>query len=99
MLPFKLLLYLLANHGHQRVSDKRQILHWKLYILKESRIYGEIGPGERVALSKLSIEKFERTGVPLRIAIDISIWSFQIQAGQGKEMSEHIPVEHLTYTK
>ncbi|ESZ92499.1 hypothetical protein SBOR_7124 [Sclerotinia borealis F-4128] len=46
-------------------------------------IYGEIGPGERVALSKISIEKFEKTGVPLRIAIDISIWSFQIQAGQG----------------
>ncbi|KAB8304788.1 hypothetical protein EYC80_004134 [Monilinia laxa] len=46
-------------------------------------IYGEIGPGERVALSKISIEKFEKTGVPLRIAIDISIWNFQIQAGQG----------------
>ncbi|KAI9648559.1 hypothetical protein NHQ30_003195 [Ciborinia camelliae] len=46
-------------------------------------IYGEIGPGERIALSKISIEKFEKTGVPLRIAIDISIWSFQIQAGQG----------------
>lgn len=48
-----------------------------------SRIYGEIGPGERVALSKLAIEKFEETGRPLRIAIDISIWQFQIQAGQG----------------
>jgi Holliday junction resolvase YEN1 len=47
------------------------------------RIYGEIGPGERVALSKLAIEKFEETGRPLRIAIDISIWQFQIQAGQG----------------
>ncbi|KAJ8066672.1 hypothetical protein OCU04_005716 [Sclerotinia nivalis] len=46
-------------------------------------IYGEIGPGERIALSKISIEKFEKTGVPLRIAIDISIWNFQIQAGQG----------------
>ncbi|ATZ49809.1 hypothetical protein BCIN_05g02140 [Botrytis cinerea B05.10] len=46
-------------------------------------IYGEIGPGERVALSKISIEKYERTGIPLRIAIDISIWNFQIQSGQG----------------
>ncbi|KAH8763400.1 hypothetical protein BGZ57DRAFT_1017914 [Hyaloscypha finlandica] len=46
-------------------------------------IYGEIGPGERVALSKLSIEKFEQTGRPLRIAIDVSIWQFQTQAGQG----------------
>jgi len=46
-------------------------------------IYGEIGPGERIALSKLAIEKFEETSRPLRIAIDISIWQFQIQAGQG----------------
>ncbi|TVY54088.1 Flap endonuclease GEN-like protein, partial [Lachnellula suecica] len=46
-------------------------------------IYGEIGAGERIALSKLAIEKFEQTGRPLRIAIDISIWQFQIQAGQG----------------
>ncbi|KAH8598272.1 hypothetical protein B0O99DRAFT_58312 [Bisporella sp. PMI_857] len=46
-------------------------------------IYGEIGPGKRVALSKLSIEKFIETGRPLRVAIDISIWQFQIQAGKG----------------
>ncbi|PQE25999.1 flap structure-specific endonuclease protein [Rutstroemia sp. NJR-2017a BBW] len=46
-------------------------------------IYGEIGPGDRASLVKLSIEKFERTGVPLRVAIDISIWNFQIQSGQG----------------
>ncbi|RAL67912.1 hypothetical protein DID88_008637 [Monilinia fructigena] len=51
--------------------------------IKGSNLW-EIGPGERVALSKISIEKFEKTGVPLRIAIDISIWNFQIQAGQGK---------------
>lgn len=48
-----------------------------------NRIYGEIGPGERISLSKLAIEKFEETGRPLRVAIDISIWQFQIQAGQG----------------
>ncbi|TVY47737.1 Flap endonuclease GEN-like protein [Lachnellula occidentalis] len=46
-------------------------------------IYGEIGGGERIALSKLAIEKFEQTRRPFRIAIDISIWQFQIQAGQG----------------
>ena len=34
-------------------------------------------------MSKLAIEKFEQTGRPLRIAIDVSIWQFQIQAGQG----------------
>jgi hypothetical protein len=47
------------------------------------RIYKEIGPGKRVALSKLALEKFEETGRPLRIAIDTSIWLFQIQASKG----------------
>ena len=46
-------------------------------------IYKEIGPGERTALSKLAVEHIERTGTPLRIAIDISIWQFQIQSGEG----------------
>lgn len=49
----------------------------------EKRIYGEIGPGERTALSKLAVESFEQTERPLRIAIDISIWQFQIQSGKG----------------
>lgn len=48
-----------------------------------SSIYPEIGPGRRVALSKLAADKFEETGRPLRIAIDISIWLFQIQASKG----------------
>lgn len=48
-----------------------------------SRIYGEIGPGERISLSKLAIDKYEETGRPLRVAIDVSIWQFQIRAGQG----------------
>ena len=46
-------------------------------------IYKEIGPGERTALSKLAVEHIEKTGRPLRIAIDISIWQFQIQSGEG----------------
>ncbi|KAH8820020.1 hypothetical protein F5884DRAFT_33930 [Xylogone sp. PMI_703] len=46
-------------------------------------IYQEIGPGERIALAKLAIEKLEQAGRPLRIAIDISIWQFQHQAGRG----------------
>ena len=51
------------------------------------RIYQEIGPGRRVALSKLAAEKFEETGRPLRIAIDVSIWLFQIQASKGEPPS------------
>ncbi|KAF2734290.1 hypothetical protein EJ04DRAFT_552823 [Polyplosphaeria fusca] len=46
-------------------------------------IYKEIGPGQRIALSKLAVEKFEKAGRPLRIAIDVSIWLFQIQASKG----------------
>ncbi|MCJ1335123.1 hypothetical protein MMC09_000389 [Bachmanniomyces sp. S44760] len=46
-------------------------------------IYAEIGPGERVALSKLAIQKLEKTGRPLKVAVDISIWQFQTQSGRG----------------
>ena len=46
-------------------------------------IYKEIGPGERTALSKLAVEHIEKIGDPLRIAIDISIWQFQIRSGEG----------------
>ncbi|GME37154.1 DNA repair protein [Neofusicoccum parvum] len=46
-------------------------------------IYKEIGPGDRIALLKLAVEKFEQTGRPLRIAIDTSIWLFQIQSSKG----------------
>ncbi|KAI9823355.1 MAG: hypothetical protein M1819_001363 [Sarea resinae] len=46
-------------------------------------IFGEIGPGQRIALSKLAVETYERLGRPLRVAVDISIWQFQIQSGQG----------------
>ena len=34
-------------------------------------------------MSKLAVEHIEKTGQSLRIAIDISIWQFQIQSGQG----------------
>ncbi len=46
-------------------------------------IYSQIGPGERVALSKLAVEHYERQSRPLKLAIDISIWNFQTQSGQG----------------
>jgi len=53
-------------------------------LTKPYRIYGEIGPGQRVALAKLAIDHYEKTGRLLRIAVDISIWQFQIQSGKGK---------------
>lgn len=46
-------------------------------------IYKEIGEGQRRSLLKLAVEHFEETGRPLRLAIDISIWQFQVQAAKG----------------
>lgn len=47
----------------------------RLKIIKKDanspRIYGEIGPGKRVALSKLAVEKLEQENRSLRIAIDM----------------------------
>ena len=46
-------------------------------------IYSRLGPGERIALSRLAIEHYEKNGHPLRVAIDIAIWGFQTQLGEG----------------
>ncbi|OJD23184.1 hypothetical protein ACJ73_05464 [Blastomyces percursus] len=42
-----------------------------------------LGPGERISLAKLAVDHLQRTSRPIRVAIDISIWLFQIQAGRG----------------
>ncbi|KAJ6082961.1 hypothetical protein N7467_007096 [Penicillium canescens] len=42
-----------------------------------------IGAGERISLAKLAVMHLERTARPIRIAVDISIWLFQVQAGRG----------------
>ncbi|KAJ4306653.1 hypothetical protein N0V88_000017 [Collariella sp. IMI 366227] len=46
-------------------------------------IYKEIGPGQRISLCKLAVDTLEETGRPLRLAIDFSIWQFQVQAARG----------------
>ncbi|KAK3392252.1 hypothetical protein B0T20DRAFT_382874 [Sordaria brevicollis] len=46
-------------------------------------IYKEIGPGRRVSLTALATSHLASTGRPLRLAIDISIWQFQILAARG----------------
>ena len=51
--------------------------------LTTSSLYKEIGSGKRVALAKLAVEHFENHGRAFRIAVDISIWQFQIQSGRG----------------
>ncbi|KAL4965923.1 crossover junction endodeoxyribonuclease [Aspergillus stella-maris] len=47
-----------------------------------------LGPGERISLSKLAITHLERTSRPICIAVDISIWLFQVQAGRGGKNPE-----------
>ncbi|MCJ1384515.1 hypothetical protein MMC17_007632 [Xylographa soralifera] len=46
-------------------------------------LYNELGKGKREALAKFAIEQLENTGRPLRLAVDISIWQFQILSGKG----------------
>jgi Holliday junction resolvase YEN1 len=48
-----------------------------------NRLINAIGPGERISLAKLALTHLERTARPIRIAVDISIWLFQVQAGRG----------------
>ncbi|KAJ5684029.1 uncharacterized protein N7477_000374 [Penicillium maclennaniae] len=47
-----------------------------------------IGTGERISLSKLAVTHLERTASPIRVAVDISIWLFQVQAGRGGKNPE-----------
>ena len=46
-------------------------------------MYGEIGPGVRTALLKLAVQQRESSNRSIRIGIDFSIWTFQIQLGKG----------------
>ncbi|MCJ1282657.1 hypothetical protein MMC26_001982 [Xylographa opegraphella] len=46
-------------------------------------LYHELGKGKREAFAKFAIEQLEKTGRPLRLAVDISIWQFQILSGKG----------------
>ncbi|KAI5359390.1 putative XPG/Rad2 endonuclease, XPG-I domain, PIN-like domain superfamily, yen1, H3TH [Septoria linicola] len=48
-----------------------------------SGLFKELGPGERVSVAKLAAHHFTTTGRPLRLAVDISIWLFQILASKG----------------
>lgn len=72
-------LYILDN-GYSRVGVPMSVA---LTALIDFSIYREIGPGQRIALSKLAIDFYERHDRPIKIAIDISIWHFQIQSGKG----------------
>lgn len=69
------------KYGYSRVSQSLSLE--KGASNSDCRIYKEIGPGRRVALSKLAAEHYVAHSRPFRLAIDISIWLFQIQSGKG----------------
>ncbi|KAK4042765.1 hypothetical protein C8A01DRAFT_44260 [Parachaetomium inaequale] len=46
-------------------------------------IYKEIVPAKRISLCKLAVDTLEETGRPLRLAVDFSIWQYQVQAAKG----------------
>lgn len=46
-------------------------------------LFKEIGPGQRISFAKLSSDHYIAHNRPLKLAIDISIWLFQIQSGKG----------------
>jgi Holliday junction resolvase YEN1 len=62
-------------------------------------IYKEIGPGQRIALAKLASDTYIQTGKPLRLAIDISIWLFQIQSGKGNIYFKMRMSSYLTHLR
>ena len=72
-----------TTNGHPWVSDCCVLHSAQPDNADMHSILKEIGRGERIALSKLAVEHLEKTGRPFRIAIDIAIWQFQNQAGQG----------------
>ena len=79
--PMSLIMDRICN-GNSRVSCP-QLLAPSGWVLTARSIYKELGPGERISLARLSVQHIESTNRPFRLAIDISIWQFQIQSGQG----------------
>lgn len=69
----------IAN-GYTRVRNALFVLAMSLTCFS---IYKEIGPGIRISLAKLASDHLEKTNRCFRVAVDISIWQFQIQSGQG----------------
>lgn len=61
---------------------------FKNHKLTEYSLINAIGAGERISLSKLAISHLQRTARPIRVAVDISIWLFQVQSGRGGKNPE-----------
>ena len=46
-------------------------------------LFHHLGPAPRISVAKLAADHYVRHKRPFRLAIDISIWLFQIQSGKG----------------
>lgn len=57
--------------------------HWWLTDPAPASLINELGSGHRISLAKLGIDFLPRHSRPPRVAIDVSIWLFQAQAGRG----------------
>ncbi|EED19467.1 Rad2-like endonuclease, putative [Talaromyces stipitatus ATCC 10500] len=57
-------------------------------LIKANRLGKAIGNADRIALSRLAVRHLEVARRPIRIAVDISIWLFQLQAGRGGQNPE-----------
>lgn len=62
--------------------------HLRPFLLIGFRLINALGAGERIALSRLAVSHLEREKRPIRVAVDISIWLFQVQAGRGGKNPE-----------
>lgn len=83
-----------GNHENTRLATALGRLHAGACTilaqpkLIEYRLINAIGVGERVSLAKVAGLHLERTARPIRIAVDISIWLFQVQASRGGKNPE-----------
>lgn len=84
-----------VNHEHTRLATALAggLLNGRIHDLEkpqltDNRLINAIGAGERVSLAKVAGLHLERTARPIRIAVDISIWLFQVQASRGGKNPE-----------
>lgn len=74
---------------HRIYISSPSLLYLKIIsLIYSGRLINALGNGERISLSKLAVTHLERTSRPIRIAVDISIWLFQVQAGRGGKNPE-----------
>ncbi|KAI3486844.1 hypothetical protein L1887_49550 [Cichorium endivia] len=71
------------RHGHSWVSSSQTSYSFAHLLTTATSVLKDIGPGQRISLAKLSAQYYRELDRPFRLAIDISIWLFQIQSGKG----------------